>query len=643
MIRLINVGLGFRIIQIILLMALMSCQDHQEPVIKQVRFSVGWAGETRTSDGRLQNLADPAGVLVTIQDGNGNIVKELEWLDLYKFGDGYLSKPMTLTTEQGQLYLSEFFVLDQNQSVLYTTPREGSMYAHLVADPLDIEFSIHKDEITTVTPEVVEIDETSIPFDFGYGQFGFKVVNKIQTVFSSFITGDSNFELTEANLKIEGLNDSTDTTALWIYETHLEAKANIVIIREANAYRITATKQGYQSWTTTTSLMNNDKVEIIFERSDSNFETIWNKNYGGASNDFNSRTISTSDGGILILSTSSSNDHDVTSNLGNLDAWIVKLNPSGAIEWTKNYGTSAPDWATSMVESSDGSGYLVTGYTYGYSTENEMEDNGWMFKISSSGNIMWEKNLGTPRYTSAAAAHTTGNFIVTCWGSNTNELIFSSIKELNSTGEIVWEKSLPFHSSGDGIIVGTNDGYIGTYNRTTYKVNLQGDMQWTLGDGFKIKSSHVKFFPNAEGYIVIGNEYPKSNNPNQYHPEYAFIAQLNQQGQVIWENKIKLPEELTVTDAILNANGNYLIVGWQYASEYETEPWLGEVTTLGDVIRQKTMKGNYQGSYYPSAYFKRIISQGDRFLVTGQTNMYGKDSPKTNYGHTDVWATMIKF
>jgi hypothetical protein len=257
---------------VMLVTILLACRQEQSEVVVntpvQVRFSIG-ANPSGGSGGRTKDQSTPAAVIVTIKDASGNVIENQRVISLHQFGESYLSVPITLTTGQDHLYLSEFFVIGQNNAVLYATPREGSNLAHLVSDPLDITFSITKDVITTVTPEVLAIDAHTNPADYGYGQFGFNIVKTISTVFSSFIKGANNFELTESHLKIEGLavGTSNDTTVLWTHETDLAAKANTVILKEAVLYRTTATKQGYHQWKRVSSLSSGSTIEIVFESS----------------------------------------------------------------------------------------------------------------------------------------------------------------------------------------------------------------------------------------------------------------------------------------------------------------------------------------------------------------------------------------
>jgi len=248
-----------------------SCTSEQKIVREEtIKFSFSESGKS-TKGGRIASQQDMAAVMVTIVDGSGNTVADQKELTLYKFGDAYLSAPLTLKTTSGDNYsLTEFFVLDADHNIIYVTPKEGSPMAHLVTDPLAIDFAIIKNQISTVTPEVVAVDANTDPEDFGYGQFGFNIVKSINVIFSSFIQGISNFELTDAHLKIIGRREasSTDTTALWTYETDLQAKANTVTLREAPAYQLIATKPGYKTWKRLQSLANQDKIEILLEKDD---------------------------------------------------------------------------------------------------------------------------------------------------------------------------------------------------------------------------------------------------------------------------------------------------------------------------------------------------------------------------------------
>ena len=55
---------------------------------------------------------------------------------------------------------------------------------------------------------------------------------------------------------------------------------------------------------------------------------------------------------------------DGNTNSGNTDIFLVKFNSSGTKQWTKQLGTSSPEYGNGVTTDSSGNIY-VTGYTQG--------------------------------------------------------------------------------------------------------------------------------------------------------------------------------------------------------------------------------------------------------------------------------------
>lgn len=75
-------------------------------------------------------------------------------------------------------------------------------------------------------------------------------------------------------------------------------------------------------------------------------------------------------GDYIVAAGASSPDGDVTGNIGGMDGWIFKLSNSGALEWQKNCSGISYDEVRSMVSLGNNS-YLLAGYA-------ESNDNGIM-------------------------------------------------------------------------------------------------------------------------------------------------------------------------------------------------------------------------------------------------------------------------
>ena len=73
------------------------------------------------------------------------------------------------------------------------------------------------------------------------------------------------------------------------------------------------------------------------------FTLDWSKTYGGSSMDFAEQISPTSDGGFIVIGRSSSSNGDVSTNMGQSDFWLVKLDSNGNLQWQKTFGTVDSD------------------------------------------------------------------------------------------------------------------------------------------------------------------------------------------------------------------------------------------------------------------------------------------------------------
>ena len=129
-------------------------------------------------------------------------------------------------------------------------------------------------------------------------------------------------------------------------------------------------------------------------------EIEWQNTIGGNAHDRLDYLIQTPDGGYLVGGTSTSgiSGDKTEACYGGNDYWIIKLSAAGEIEWQNTIGSSAEDYLTQMNFTSDG-GYILGGYSYGgISGEKTMATFGtndyWVIKINSVGEIEWQKAYG---------------------------------------------------------------------------------------------------------------------------------------------------------------------------------------------------------------------------------------------------------
>ena len=78
---------------------------------------------------------------------------------------------------------------------------------------------------------------------------------------------------------------------------------------------------------------------------------------------------------------------------GNLDAWVLKLGRSGAIEWQKRYNTIGDYRVSSVWETPGAGGYMVSGRKGALVAVNPIAD-GWLMKLDGSGAMEWQNVYG---------------------------------------------------------------------------------------------------------------------------------------------------------------------------------------------------------------------------------------------------------
>jgi hypothetical protein len=149
------------------------------------------------------------------------------------------------------------------------------------------------------------------------------------------------------------------------------------------------------------SFLSNGGYDIFIARCDKDGNILWKKTFGGNASDFISGIIATADGGcIFSASTNSSNNTgDISGKHGGNDIWIVKLNATGVIEWSKLYGGSGNETATSFIATNDG-GYAFAGTTEG-AADGDLAGTVpagtidiWITKLNATGTIEWHRRFG---------------------------------------------------------------------------------------------------------------------------------------------------------------------------------------------------------------------------------------------------------
>ena len=333
----------------------------------------------------------------------------------------------------------------------------------------------------------------------------------------------------------------------------------------------------------------------------------WQKSYGGSGEDEATSIRNTSDGGYIVAGFTFSSDGNITVNKGAADYWIVKLNANGDVEWQKTYGGPGNDRANAIKQTPDG-GYVVAGFSNSVSGDitnshgNNMDY--WILKLNSTGNIQWQKSIGGLSDDKAYDIDLTsdGGYIVTGDTSSSSSGDRSGntqggadvwVVKLSSAGNIVWEKafggsaadlSFSVKQTKDGgyIVAGdtkSQNGDIifnnGGNDYWIIKLNSAGNLEWqkTLGGGAYDRAQSIIQLSDGN-YMAVGYS-PSSDGDvigNNGAVDY-WLVKLNQNGDFIWQKCLGGSGSEFPYSLIQSSDGGVVIAG-----ESDTNNNSGDVT-----------------------------------------------------------------
>jgi len=142
----------------------------------------------------------------------------------------------------------------------------------------------------------------------------------------------------------------------------------------------------------------------------------WEKTLGGTLGDSANCIRQIKDGGFIVAGSASSTDGNIFETNGLDDFWIIKLDNEGEVDWETTLGGSSNDFARSVVQTED-EGFVVTGVTLsadGDVSQNYGSGDAWIVKLNKEGNVEWKKSIGRSGWDSVESIEHTkdGGFIL---------------------------------------------------------------------------------------------------------------------------------------------------------------------------------------------------------------------------------------
>jgi len=401
----------------------------------------------------------------------------------------------------------------------------------------------------------------------------------------------------------------------------------------------------------------------------------WQKSFGGSYYDEARRSHQTTDGGYVMTGVTISFDGDVFGNHGGRDFWVIKVSSTGILEWKKTYGGSDNDSAYDIQQTADG-GYIVCGFTdssdWGISNFHGIRD-AWVVKLSPSGVVEWQKCYGGSLYDHAYSIiqTTDGNYVFAGYAQSQDGDVTGGkgdydvwVVKIDATGNILWQKTYGgTEEEWASHIIQTNDGgfilagrtdsnggditqYFGSEDLLVLKLDADGNLEWQRnygGNGSEVASEIWQ--TQDGGYITIG--YIGTSTTGQVTGHHggvydAWVARLNATGDLLWQRAVGgsgldygrsiFP---TIDGGFVVAGETGSIDGDMIGNDGGGDIFLIKLNDSGVIQWQKTMGGS-------QAEFGRCVRQtADAGFIVAGSSWSSNGDASSNKGSYDFWIIKL--
>ncbi|MGZ3862270.1 MAG: T9SS type A sorting domain-containing protein [Bacteroidia bacterium] len=311
----------------------------------------------------------------------------------------------------------------------------------------------------------------------------------------------------------------------------------------------------------------------------------------------------TSDGGYILAGMT------MTSTPGDSDIYVLKTDYAGNITWTQQFGGALPDYVYSFIPTADNN-YFILGFTMSYGSGSY---DVWLIKMDPSGTVLWTKTYGTSAQEEGHCIIPTadGNYIIT--GRANNDALLMKIDPQGNTlwtqtyGGAQYETSHSVAQCNDGgyVLVGQTFSYgAGGADVYVIKTDGSGNLSWqkTFGGVYDDEGKYV--LANSDGTIIIDGQISSSST---FAGLDINVIKTDASGNVIW-NQTYGGNDKDVTHMIQHtSDGGYVITGISRSFGWiNPDMWLVKIDEFGTSMWTK----NYGSWYHDHCYAVKQTSDG---------------------------------
>ena len=332
-------------------------------------------------------------------------------------------------------------------------------------------------------------------------------------------------------------------------------------------------------------------------------EVEWTSTYGGSEDDRGHDVVQLADGGFAVVGYSQSSDGDATTNEGQHDNWVFKVDAQGNLLWEKSFGFLGHDHAYNIISTSDGglffNGFLDVTASNGAGQDGKTQltkkhgvGEFWCHKLDPDGNLQWR------RY----------------FGGTSNDRSYDAIET----------------KEGDFVLVGSSESQDvditnpkGEYDIWVVKIDAKGNLLWQRsvgGSNYDIGTALIEAYDGD--LLITGQSYSQDKDiTDPLGSSDGILLRMSNEGELKKVQNYGTYEFDSLKDILQRADGTLVMVGYSGSGEIETGGALDNDIFLYYVFADGTLVNKYkidgEGLDIPE---KIAMTTKGQVILVGSTN-----------------------
>jgi len=356
---------------------------------------------------------------------------------------------------------------------------------------------------------------------------------------------------------------------------------------------------------------------------------MWHRTFGGGNEESSRQVVQTDDGGYAVIGYTRSWGN------GGDDVLVLLLDTDGNVQQQQTFRGAYDDWGNGIAQTSDG-GFGISCY---FAPSSGAPWNGWIFRIDSSLNKVWEVFFGQDDIeqgpnnmylTQDDSFIMSGVIDKTVY--DTHDVLLMNVSD---SGSITWykqfgedgqDKSNSMGLCDDGGFVIGAESYShsnGLNDAWVIRTDANGTVLWENnfgGSGFE-EAVHVEQTSDSR-FIVAAYTKPSSTSFSD-----AMILKLDSEGNEQWRKIYGSSKEDYAWSITESTDGGYVFCGVINADAWDRggDGWMMKLNSNGEQLWENVFPGNGHDELF---YMIRTSDGG--YLATGETQSAGS-------GGRDIW------